>query len=152
LNIDGLRLTSGSSSTSSNHAILDSPASFARSIPPTPATAATNFNVGESPSSINDYVAVHEIPDAAAKEQLDTFCRAFLPFFPFIHIPAPMKASDLRQQKPFLWLVIMSLTTKSVDQQRAMGNTIRQIVSQKVVAEHEKSIDILLGLVCYLAW
>jgi hypothetical protein len=121
-------------------------------VPPTPARTATDSNIGQSPSSIDDDVAVHNIPDATAKKQLDTFRRAFLPFFPFIHIPALMSASDLRQQKPFLWLVIMSLTTKSVEQQRAMGDTIRRIVSQKVVAEHEKSMDILLGLIAYLAW
>jgi hypothetical protein len=152
LNIDALRLSGDSASTPSTHATLDSSTSFARSIRPTPARTAINFNTGQLSSSIDDYVAVHKIPDAAAKKQLDTFCRIFLPFFPFIHIPAPMRASDLRQQKPFLWLVIMSLTTKSVERQRAMGDTIRQIVSQKVVAEHEKSMDILLGLICYLAW
>jgi hypothetical protein len=36
--------------------------------------------------------------------------------------------------------------------QLAMGDAIRRIVSRKVVADHEKSLDILLGLICYLAW
>jgi hypothetical protein len=152
LNLDDLRLTGDSVSTPSTNVILDSSTSFARYVLPTPARTATDSNVGQSSSSIDDDITIHEIPDVMANKQLDTFCRAFLPFFPFIHIPTLMTASDLRQQKPFLWLVIMSLTTKSVEQQRAMGYTIRRIVSQKVVAKHEKSMDILLGLICYLAW
>lgn len=105
-----------------------------------------------SRSPISDDVSIYTIPDIMGEEHLNTFRHAFLAFFPFVRIPAAMSASDLRIQKPFLWLVIMSLTTKSVTQQLAMGNTIRQIVSGRVVAEHEKSLDILLGLVCYVAW
>jgi hypothetical protein len=152
LNIDALRLNGDSPSNQLADAILETPTSFEGFTPPTPARTATNFNVGQSSLSIADYVAVHQIPDEVAKKQLDTFCRTFLPFFPIVHIPASMEASDLRQQKPFLWLVIMSLTTKSVEQQRFMGDTIRKVFSQKVVADHEKSMDILLGLICYLAW
>jgi hypothetical protein len=152
LNLDALHLTGDSASTSSTNVILDSPTSSVRHVPRIPARPAIDSSASQSPSSIDEDVALHKIPDAVAEQQLDIFCHAFLPFFPFIHIPPLMGASDLRQQKPFLWLVIMSLTTKSVEEQRAMGRTIRQIVSQKVVAEHEKSMDILLGLICYLAW
>jgi hypothetical protein len=113
-------------------------------------TPRSNFNL--SPSSIYEDVSIYKIPDPLAEENLNTFRRAFLPFFPFVQIPTALSACDLRLQKPFLWLVIMSLTTKSASRQLAMGDTIRQIVSSKVVAEHEKSLDILLGLICYLAW
>jgi hypothetical protein len=109
-------------------------------------------NVGVSPSPISEDVLICTIPGTMAEENLNTFRRAFLPFIPFVQIPAAMNSSDLRLQKPFLWLVIMSLTTKSAAQQLAMGDTIRQIVSGKVVAEHEKSLDVLLGLICYVAW
>lgn len=119
---------------------------------PTPAPTNPHSSVGVSPPSIADGVSIYDIPDTIAEEQLNTFRLAFLPFFPFIHIPNSMSALDIRLAKPFLWLVIMSLTTKSVAQQLAMGVTIRQIVSQKVVAEHEKSLDLLLGIVSYLAW
>jgi hypothetical protein len=158
LNLDALRIAEDSTSTRSGlttNAPLNSPTSFAFDALPTPARTTTDSNIGhdgQSTSPIGDNVAFYEIPDVTANNHLDTFSRSFLPFFPFIYIPASLSASDLRQQKPFLWLVIMSLTTKSVEQQRAMGNTIRYIVSQKVVAEHEKSMDILLGLICYLAW
>jgi hypothetical protein len=74
-------------------------------------TPQSNFNL--SPSSIFEDVSIYKIPDSIAEENFNTFRRAFLPFFPFVQIPTAPSASDLRLQKPFLWLVIMSLTTKS---------------------------------------
>jgi hypothetical protein len=102
--------------------------------------------------SLLDDISAHKFSDELADQQLETFRRAFLPFFPVVYIPEIMSASYLRQQKPFLWLVIMSLSTKDMTQQLAMEYTIRQIISQRVVAEHEKNLDLLLGLICYLAW
>ena len=113
-------------------------------------TPQSTINV--SPSQISDDVSDRTIPNTLTEEHLAKFRQSFLPFFPFVYIPAAMSASDLRIQKPFLSLVILSLTTKSASQQLTIFDTIRQIVSEKVVPEHERSLDFLLGLVCYLAW
>jgi len=59
-------------------------------------------------------VSVHEFSVSMAEEQLDMFRRTFVSILPFVHIPAIMSASELRDQKPFLWLVIMCLNTKMV--------------------------------------
>jgi hypothetical protein len=112
----------------------------------------TKSNVDESPIPILNDGSISTTWDAMTEEHLITFRQTFLPFFPVVHIPATMSASQLRVQKPFLSLVIMSLTTKSAAQQLAMGEAIRKIVSGKAVAQHERSLDFLLGLVCYLAW
>jgi hypothetical protein len=108
--------------------------------------------VAVSPLQASVDISIYTIPDSLAEENFNTFCRAFLPFFPVVQTPNAMSASDLCLQKPFLWLVIMSLTTKSATRQLEMGGIIRQIVSRKVVAQNEKSLDVLLGLICYLAW
>jgi hypothetical protein len=111
-----------------------------------------NTNAGLPSSSIPDQISIYAIPEAVTEEQLDQFRYSFLPLFPFVHIPITTSARELRSRNPFLWLVIMSLTTKVATQQIAMGHTIRQIISGNLVAENEKSIDILLGLICYLGW
>lgn len=105
-----------------------------------------------TPSPMAGYVSLYDIPDATAQEQLNTFRRVFLPLFAFVHIPDSTSALQLRHQRPFLWLVIMSLTTNSAGQQIVMGDTIRRIVSQQALAEQEKSMDLLLGILCYIAW
>ncbi len=53
---------------------------------------------------------------------------------------------------PFLWLVIMCFTTKLVQQQFEMEETIWNIVALRVVTQHHASMDLLLGMVCFSAW
>lgn len=105
-----------------------------------------------SPSQVADVLLYNYISDTLTEEHLAKFRQSFLPFFPFVYIPAATSASELLMQKPFLSLVIVSLTTKSVSQQLTLFDTIRRIVSEKILAEHEKSMDLLLGLICHLAW
>lgn len=102
--------------------------------------------------SLLDDISAHGFTDEVADQNMETFRHAFLPYFPVVYIPDIMDSNFLRQQKPFLWLVIMSLCTKDMAKQLAMEYTIRQIVSQRAVAEHEKNLDLLLGLIVYLAW
>jgi hypothetical protein len=97
-------------------------------------------------------VSIHQISSRIAEEQLDTFRGTFIPMFPFVHIPVTLSASDLRHQKPFLWLVIMCLSTKRVSQQFAIEETIWQIISRRIVVEHLQTLDLLLGVVCFATW
>ena len=112
----------------------------------------SNQNPDTSPSPLLEDVAVHRIQDRIADDQLSTFRRAFLSVFPLAHIPATMSASDLYRQRPFLWLVVMCLTTKQVSQQFAMEETFWLIVSRKVVSQHYANLDLLLGIVCFGSW
>jgi hypothetical protein len=114
---------------------------------PTPQAA-----INVSPPEVSNNIPDNTIQDALTEEHLTTFRQSFLPFFPFVYIPAALSVSELRIQKPFLSLVILSLTTKSASQQLIIFDIIPQIVSEKVVGGHERSLDFLLGLVCYLAW
>lgn len=108
--------------------------------------------IESSPSSILEDVAVHQLSSRVAEEQLHTFHRAFIPMFPFVHIPVKTTAADLLRQKPFLWLVIMALTTKNITQQFAMEETIWSIIAQRIVTEHLANLDLLLGLICFASW
>ncbi|KAI1177059.1 hypothetical protein F4777DRAFT_543582 [Nemania sp. FL0916] len=93
----------------------------------------------------------YEIPESLAEEQLDTFRSGFLPMFPFVNL-FNMSASELRHQKPFLWLVIMSLATKSITKQFIMEDMIWNIISRRIVSEHLVDLDLLLGVVCFASW
>ncbi|KAH8194399.1 hypothetical protein TruAng_011432 [Truncatella angustata] len=101
-------------------------------------------------SPVQEDVAIHHIPDLKSNEQLATFRRAFLPMFPFVHIPSSLNASELRRAKPFLWLNIMALTT--ISQQFAIEETIWKIISQRIVVQHFADLDLLLGLICFASW
>lgn len=97
-------------------------------------------------------IAEHEIPDSIAEECLNTFRQAFIPAFPCLHIAPTTSASEVRLRSPFLWLVIMALSTKSVTQQFELEETIWNIISQRIVKQHMVDMDLLLGLICFAAW
>jgi hypothetical protein len=104
------------------------------------------------PSPVLRDISMHFIPADVAEEQLATFRRAFLPMFPFVHIPETTSSAELRQTRPFLWLTAMCLTTKSVAQQFAIEETIWNIISQRIVAQYMAEMDLLLGLICFASW
>lgn len=102
--------------------------------------------------AVFDDVSRHHIPELIAEEQLATFRRAFISEFPFVHIPPTISAAELRQRRPFLWLVIMSLTTRLVSEQFAMEETIWKVISHRTVTQHLANLDLLLGVICFGSW
>lgn len=112
----------------------------------------TNSDEAEAPWLIHNDVAVHKISDRVAEEGLNMLRESFISMFPFVHIPASMSAARLRHESPFLWLVIMALTTKLVSQQFEMEETIWRIISGRIVAEHLADLDLLLGVICFASW
>jgi hypothetical protein len=97
-------------------------------------------------------IPVDSVTKREAEERLATFRRAFIPMFPFIHIPTTTSASDLRREKPFVWLVIMALATKVVSKQFDLADHIWKIISRRVLCEQHASLDLLLGIICFSSW
>ena len=78
--------------------------------------------------------------------------RTWLPSFPFMYLPPSMTAVTLRAEKPFLWLCIMSFTCTSNSQHQYLRDRVRSEISERIIINHERSMDLLLGLVAYLGW
>ena len=87
-----------------------------------------------------------------AEYYLTNFITLKLKYFPYVYIPSTMTAQQLRQERPFLWLCIMLVTTKSVSLQFVLHNAVRRTVTQEIVFKSEANIDLLLGLLTYLGW
>lgn len=104
-----------------------------------------------APSSVAEDVAVFKsISEQAAEENLQTFQQSFISMFPFVHIK--VGAAELRERKPFLWLVIMSLSTKLVSQQFVIEEIIWHVISKRIVVQHLANLDLLLGVICFASW
>lgn len=58
----------------------------------------------------------HEPSPAEAEECLANFRTHKLKYLPFLSIPSSTSAQQLRQDRPFLWLCIMALGTRSTSQ------------------------------------
>lgn len=112
--------------------------------PPSSATSPLSLIAGDVP--------IHGTTALDAEEQLATFRRSFIPTFPFIHIPTTTSASDLYGEKPFVWLVIIALTTKVVSKQFDLADHIWKIISRRVLCEHHANVDLLLGIICFASW
>ncbi|KAK5655154.1 hypothetical protein OQA88_6053 [Cercophora sp. LCS_1] len=95
--------------------------------------------------------SVEEESETEVEECLTRF-RAQLQYFPFVHLPAEVTVSELRDSRPFLWKCIMAIATLSVTKQRALGLQIHKLAAERLVVNHERTMDLLLGLLGYLAW
>jgi len=87
-----------------------------------------------------------------ANEHLRRFQIDYSKYFPFIYIPSTTSAQQLQQERPFLWLCIMAVTSKSMSQQQMFGSEIRQTISREMVVESSKNIELLLGILLFISW
>lgn len=95
-------------------------------------------------------VRAEPTPDEA-ESYLSKF-RLWLANFPFVHLAPDLSAAALRKDRPFLWRAIMNITHKSLPQQYVLRDNSRQELADCFIINNERSMDLLLGLICYLGW
>ncbi|PYH43049.1 transcription factor domain-containing protein [Aspergillus saccharolyticus JOP 1030-1] len=88
----------------------------------------------------------------ADEEALYAFRTQRLQFLPLIHIPATTTAQNLKQQSPFLWHCISAVESKNTSRQAALCVTIRELAGKQLLVDCNKSLDLLQGVLVYLAW
>lgn len=89
---------------------------------------------------------------ASEEESLHTFRTQRLQYLPLIHIPATTTARDLKRQSPFLWRCITAVESKHTTRQAALCVTIREMAGKRLLVDCDKSLDLLQGVLVYLAW
>ena len=116
----------------------------------TPATSdSTSFSYSLPPFTLRD---VDEPSPVQAEEYLINFQTYKSKYFPFVYIPFSTSAQHLRQERPFLWLSIMTVGSRSTSQQQLLGSKMRQVIAQEMVVQSEKNIDLLQGLLTFIGW
>ncbi|KAF2807184.1 uncharacterized protein BDZ99DRAFT_500451 [Mytilinidion resinicola] len=96
--------------------------------------------------------ASYEPSQVEAEQYLASFRTYKSRGFPFVHIPSTTTASHLKQERPFLWLCIMSIASNSTLQQRLLGSRIRQFIAQEMVVQLNRNMDLLLGILTFIGW
>ncbi|OBT91389.2 hypothetical protein VE01_10625 [Pseudogymnoascus verrucosus] len=90
---------------------------------------------------------------AAADLRLETFRQGFVHYFPFVVVPPTVSPEALRCANPFLFLCIMAVTSfEDTMLQRRLGLEIKKQICDRLVMGHEASIDLLQGLLVFVAW
>lgn len=135
------------------------PISFARSCPPTmPFTGSNNFTTAASHFAFNadgnfGLASYSLFPSfSEAEKYLADFRTQTLVNLPFIYIPPNTTAKQLRQRRPFLFLAIMAVSSKSTSQRLTLGREIKEMIAREVLVENEGNFDVLLGLLVFLTW
>ncbi|CEF78509.1 unnamed protein product [Fusarium graminearum] len=84
---------------------------------------------------------------------LDNYRTRAVPHFPFVPISPDTTVASLKSAKPFLFMCIVA--TMKVDNctiQRQIGEEVRMQAHQRVLMQSESSLELLQGLLIYIAW
>ncbi|KAK0632234.1 hypothetical protein B0T14DRAFT_419444 [Immersiella caudata] len=90
----------------------------------------------------------------SATSLLVTFRDVMLPNFPCIVLPPESTVSDLARERPFVLLAVLAVasSTRTLQGHSLYDEEFRKILGLKFVAGGERSIELLEGLVVYVAW
>ena len=120
----------------------------------TTSTPAFTPGVSTSETSFSSVADFSRCSAEDAEKLVETFKTKMLKSFAFISLPAEMTARVLREQRPFLFLCIIAVTTKETAEKLALFKNIREHVAQRMLLEAGGTfdIDLLLGWLTYLVW
>ncbi|GAB0142217.1 hypothetical protein EsHS_00002775 [Epichloe bromicola] len=158
--------SSSPSSSQSYPSRLDSLAAAATADPSRPSPQGHKSSIGASPTCTGIIPVTTTARNSAPFSDLDkrpeptpheaeayvSKFRDWLQAAPFMRIPGELTAEALRREKPFLWMCIMNLCSMSNLQQRIMRENVRQVVAERVVIKHDRSMDMLQGLIAFITW
>lgn len=82
---------------------------------------------------------------------VDTY-RTMADYFPFVTLPKDCSCRDLLQQRPMLMFAVLTVASyDSVLLQLTLSREFRKVVTVKIM-NGEKSLDLLQGLLVFIAW
>ncbi|KLJ07841.1 hypothetical protein EMPG_16670 [Blastomyces silverae] len=87
-----------------------------------------------------------------ADERLNFFRSRMLPYFPFINLTPDITSGYLRQNRPFLFQAIHTVTTFSTQERLVQVEELKRLLFTSALLKVQSNIDLLLGLLTYLAW
>ncbi|KFZ16534.1 hypothetical protein V502_05049 [Pseudogymnoascus sp. VKM F-4520 (FW-2644)] len=102
---------------------------------------------------IKDVIDDEMLDMEAASRYLEIFRTVMVHRFPFVVISPSVTAQELREKKPFLFLTVLAAASyENMPLQRRLGKEIKHVVSSRMIFGGEASIEILQGILVYLAW
>ncbi|KAM7209753.1 hypothetical protein V8F20_000156 [Naviculisporaceae sp. PSN 640] len=90
----------------------------------------------------------------SAATLLESFRTVQMKQFPVIHIPDDATVASLAREQPFVLLAVLAAASnsRSLQGHSLYDEEFRKILGLKFVAGGERSVELLLGLVIYVAW
>ncbi|KAH8655793.1 hypothetical protein BX600DRAFT_440281 [Xylariales sp. PMI_506] len=91
------------------------------------------------------------LPDDA-EVYLEYFRNHMLPFFPFTYLSPEITAQQLCHESPFLYRAITAVASAKVELRLERGHQLKRVLAEATLVENQSSMDLLLGLLTYVAW
>lgn len=95
---------------------------------------------------------LYELALDEAAWYLDRFMNHMLPCFPFIYISPGTTVQQLRRDRPFLTGAIIAVATPSTQEKLDRAERFKCHLTRLTVLENQSNIDMLLGILTYIAW
>ncbi|KAI1412495.1 putative C6 transcription factor [Hypoxylon sp. FL1857] len=111
---------------------------------------AASYSLGAGSSSNIDSAYALSVGEAEA--YLNVFRSQMLKHLAFIHIPQNVTAQQLSQTRPFLFQAIVAVASPFTHQKITRGEELKRVLAQNVLVQNQSSLDLLLGLLTYIAW
>ncbi|KFY38373.1 hypothetical protein V495_06617 [Pseudogymnoascus sp. VKM F-4514 (FW-929)] len=117
-----------------------------------------SFGIGRSTPAVSsntgkDVIDEEMLDMEAASRYLEIFRTVMVHRFPFVVISPTVTAQELRESKPFLFLTVLAAASyENMPLQRKLGKEVKKVVSHRMIVGGEVSLEILQGILVYLAW
>jgi hypothetical protein len=87
-----------------------------------------------------------------AESYLNKFRTDFVKHLPFIIISPSVTAHQLRQERPILWVCIMTAASSNSAQQIVLSKEVRRIFGREAYVEGTRNMDLLMAILVYATW
>jgi hypothetical protein len=88
-----------------------------------------------------------------AEIRLNHFKTDMTPHFPFVIIDPATTAARLGEERPFLLMaIVMATSHENMPLQKFLSNEIKAAISDRLIMGGDSSMDLLQGLLVYIAW
>ncbi|KAI1342169.1 hypothetical protein F5Y15DRAFT_333731 [Xylariaceae sp. FL0016] len=105
------------------------------------------------PDRLEDVVDAGLVTMEQAEMLVSRYRARMVPHFPFVVLAPEVTAARLRVEKPFLFLCILSVASfDTLALQIRIGDVVRREVSDRMVSGDAISIEVLQGLLVFIAW
>ncbi|KAK9482625.1 C6 transcription factor [Lipomyces starkeyi] len=106
-----------------------------------------------APPQSNPFPSSDQDPSPIEAEECFNFFRSrMLPHFPFINFLACSTAWQVRQERPFLFHAIITVTSFSTQKKLARAEVFQRLVFKSALVDVESNTDLLFGILTYVAW
>jgi hypothetical protein len=118
--------------------------------PLTPATSIAGCSaMADGPEVPVDYPLENE---AELEEYFATYRTKMVPYFPIVCINVTTTVEELRNDRPFLFLVIRAICSKNLERQAALILLIKTVLGREMLLAGTKNLDLFLGVLVFVAW